>query len=299
MGWKEVIVANDESIGDADTGYTCQLPKAPITSIKVRIHGTGGAGTVALAYTMVTKVVIETDTTNKRLVDLSSAQLARRQNLLFGTTPACISADSAYSHIAFSIFAGHKIRDRACMFPLHLANKRELQLTFDADLIDAARLATTTIKAMVTAVIWEGALPKEYMGFLSQQQELSQATATGDLDYKNMSLPPKGEYIDLDITVSAITTVDLIHWTGVKEIGGDEDIYKKALRDVIESNNYERDLASALTLTGFVDWATEDRGVMDYHNGVKCDRYKSSNFKVERGATTTTVVICSGILKRL
>lgn len=298
MGFKEVIIVNDATIGDAEVGYSCQLPKVPIASINVRIHGTGGSGTVAMAYTMVTKVVIQTDLKNKRLIDLTSAQLARRHGLLFSTPPACISADGAYSDIAFSIFAGHKRRDRAMLFPLHRATKRELQLTFDADLIDVTRLATTTIRIMVTAVVWEGALPRDYIGYLSQQQELSQSTGTGDLDYKTMSLPTHAEYIDLDITVSAITTVDLIHWSGDKEVGGNEDIFKKAIRDIVFENNFRRDLATALTLTAFIDFATEHDGSQNYHNGVKCDRYQSTTFKVERGASTTTVIIVSGILYR-
>lgn len=299
MGFKEIIVKDQDAISNTATSYSCVLPKSPITSIGIRINGTGGSA-AAVAYTMVTKAVIETDTKHKRLVELSSTQLVRRQGLMHGTPPVVMNANGAYSEIPFFIFAGHKVRDKAMMFPLHKANKRELQLTFDTDLLDAtSRFTTGTIKITVTAVVWEGALPREYVGFISQQQELSQATGTGDLEYKTMSLPPHGEYIDLDITVSAITTVELIHWTGTKSVGGDEDVYKKGLRDVVRENFPNRDLSATLTLTGFIDWARNGRDEQDYHNGVKCDRYQASNFKVERGSTTTTVVICSGIIKRV
>lgn len=296
MVFKEERIKDADSIGDTDTSYECDLPKALISALHLRIHGTGGATSVALAYTMITNVRIDTDGNDGKPLDLSSAQLARRAGILEGIPPAPTSADGAYSQIPLPIYFGTKAKDKRLMLDLRGCSKRKLKLTFDTDLIDAARFAAGAPKFTLIAMVWVGAVPPEYMGHIRQEQVLSQATGTGDLGpWYDLPLHKDGKLAFMDITVSAVTTVENVELTAKND---SIHLINEHIRDIINRMNVERHLDTALTLTAYYDWMFLDR----YETQV--DELpivgllgESTKLVIERGATTTTVVLCLGTIR--
>ena len=231
MVWKDVRVYDQQSIADTDTSWKGNLPKALISALHVRINGTGGSS-AALAYTMVTKARIDTDGRDKKPLELSSAQLARREGILFGIPPACQNANGAYSAIIFSHYFGTKARDKRLMLDLRTCNKWELALTFDAVLFNAtSRFTTTTIKITFIAVCWLGATPVGYRGHIRMEEALNLATGTGDTNPQyDMPIYSGGMLAFLEITVSAITTVENVE---LSANGDSVSIINEHIRDTI------------------------------------------------------------------
>lgn len=291
--FKAIVVKDQASIADTDTDYSCKLPKALIAALYVIISGTGGSG-AALAYSMVTKVKIDADKHGKML-ELSADQLVRRAGIKHGTPFAVQNNNGAYSQIAFPIYAGNRPRDTRAMYDLKKCSKRAFELTFDAVLFNATtRFTTGTIKITIVAIVWAGAKPAGYRGYIKQEQAVSRATGTGDLKIEDdMPLDKRGHYVDVDITVSDVTSVENVLWTGNSET---LQLINEHFRANLLRVNYERDLSAALTLNGFWDWSFINKSRDQFRDLPNCDKISDTTLVIERGATTTTVVICTGIL---
>lgn len=291
--WKDVKVKDQAAIADTDTSKGFDLPKALISAIHVRINGTGGSS-AALAYTMVTKARIDTDGKDKKPLDLSSAQLVRREGILFGIPPAVTNANGAYSEIPFAYYAGVKARDKRLMLDLRKCNKRKLNLTFDAVLFNAtSRFTSGTIKITIIATCWIGVAPPEFRGHIRQEEALSFATGTGDKQTYDLPIHKGGMLAFIDITVSAVTTVENVELTANSD---SIQLINEHIRDLIHRMNYERHLDTALTLTAYFDFMFVDRYETQLTSLPSCDKINSTKLIVERGATTTTVVIVLGTI---
>jgi len=295
MVFKETRVKDAEAIADAATDYECDLPKALISALHIRIHGTGGAGAVALAYTMLTNVRIDTDGKDTKPMDESSAQLARRSGILEGIPQAPTSSAGAYSDIPLNLYFGTEKRDKRMMLDLRGCSKRKLKLTFDAVLVAATRFAAGAPKFTLIAVVWIGNPPIEYVGkHIRQEQILSQATATGDFGpWYNTPLYQNGQLAFLDITVSAVTTVENVELTAKND---KISLINEHFRDIMGRMNFERHLDTALTLTAYYDWMFLDRYKTQIEELPSCDLLEDTKLVIERGATTTTIVLCLGTL---
>jgi hypothetical protein len=236
------------------------------------------------------KVTSEKD----KYVDMSAAQLVRRAGIIQGIPYACTSAVSDYSQIIFPILAGKRKRDAECMFPLVDCETRTLELTFDANLVGSTRFAASNPFITVTCEIWEGAHPPAYKGYLKQWQVASLATGTGDVTVD--TLPVEGKYADMDITASDITTLR----EGLVEVWAKNESllwHSELWQDTVDKMNYQRHLDTALSLTDFIDWAMNDRYEPDYTALPDTTGTENVHLKVQRGSTTTTLVVCVGVLK--
>jgi len=289
--FKTIIAERRNPYTAAASSWSCTLPKAPISSIEVRIAGTGGAGTVALANTMVSNVKLISE--KDKYVDLSTVQLVRREGILEGIPRAITNADGAYSELLLAILAGKKKRDKQLMFDLTDCATRSLELTFDANLVGATRFAASNPFITVTCEAWEGPLPAEYLGYLKQWQVASITTGTGDYTIKD--LPVEGKYDEIDVTASAATTLN----EGLLELWAkNESIlwHSELFRDSVNKMNYQRHLDTALTLNALIDLAMNDRFEYDYTQCPDTADMENVHLKVQRGGTTTTLVVCVGTL---
>lgn len=292
--WKPVLVKDGANIGDAETSFKCSLPKALITALHIRIHGTGGSA-AALAYTMVTHVRVKTDGADKKPLDLTSTQLVRREGILMGIPPAVTNANGAYSDIPFSYYAGVRARDQRLMLDLRKCNKRDLELTFDAVLFNAtSRFTTGTITIEIVAVCWVGAVPADYVGHIRQEEVLSLATGTGNISpYYEMPLHKNGSLAFVEFTFSAITTVTKINWTANTNA---LTLVNMRARDILAQMNRERHLDTALTLNCYYDFMYEERYKSQLSNVPLTNTLTDTALVISRGATTTTIVIVLGTI---
>lgn len=293
--WKPLRVSDADSLtSDAALAYVTTLPKAAITALQIRIHGTGGAGAVALTYAMVTKVKITTDKGDKKPLELSATQLVRRAGIMEGIPPATTSGAGAYSDIPFPVYFGTKAADRRFLLNLRDCNKRELELTFDATLVAATRFAAGAVRVSIIAICWVGDLPPEYCGHIRQEEALNLATGTGDTQPQStMPNHPGGKLAFMDFTVSAVTTVEDIVLTGNSD---SILLITEHFRDIMQRMNVERHLDTALTLTAYYDFMFEDRYASQIDALPSLDQMTSWKLVVERGATTTTLVVVQGTI---
>lgn len=292
--WKDIRVRDQAPILDTAVDYKCSLPKALISALHIRINGTGGSG-AALAYTNVEKARISTDGLDKKPLDLSATQLVRREGILFGIPPAIENNNGAYSAIPFNHYFGTRARDKRLMLDLRKANKRELFLKFDAVLFDAVTKFTAgTIVITIIAVCWVGETPPEYQGHIRMEEALSLATGTGDTQPQmEMPLHSGGKLAFMDFTVSDTTTVENIELSA----NGDRvSLLNIHFRDLVHRMNYQRHLDTILTLTAYVDYMFVDRFMTQLVSLPLIDQMKTWKLVVERGTTTTTVVVVLGTI---
>lgn len=294
--FKLVRVKDEEVITDAATSWEVDLPKALISTIGIRIAGLGGAGTPAMAYTLVTNVRIDTDGKDSKPLELSATQIVRRQGIMQGIPYACTSgAAGAYCQIPFQIYFGTKAKDRRLMLDLRNCNKRKMTFTFSAALVGANLFAAGNAKLTILAVTWEGIDPPEHMGHIRQEQVLSQATGTGDFGaWYDMPIHPRGKLAFIDFTVSDTTTVANIELTAKSDT---ISLINEHFRDIVNRMNYGRHLDTALTLTAYKDFMYIDRFESDPNECPVNDQLGNQmKLTFERGATTTTIVIILGTI---
>jgi hypothetical protein len=296
MVWQPVKVVDELAIGDTDTTYEVDLPKELITALHLRIAGNGGATTPALAYTDVTNVRIDTDGRDKKPVDLSAVQLVRRAGIIHGIPPTCTNgAAGAYCDIPFSIYFGTKPRDSRLMLDLRNSNQRKLKLTFSGALVGVNDFAAGQAQLTVIAIVWRGGTPPEHMGHIRQEQVYALATGTGDTNpIYDLPMHSGGKLAFMDFTVSAVTTVENIELTARSD---SMTLINQHFRDLTQVQAIERHLDTELTLTAYYDWMFISR-YEDQVANLPDMSLLGNQLKliVERGATTTTLVIVMGTI---
>lgn len=276
-GWKRTVLADwDEgAIADSDTSKTIKLPQAIISSIHLRLSGTGGSGTVA-ADNLIATAKVKTD--KGYIFDMRSADMHILARALTARKPTITNGTSAYSETNHSIYFGRHPKDKMGLLDLRNSNVRLIELTFGT-LIATTAFATTTVKLTVTIEEWVGELPAEYRGFISAKEVEDKATGTGKCVFELFS---GDKLLGVFINISAITTVRQVTITDKKE---SVNFGKANFRDLLNLHNAEYAVDTVETLNALwklVDWAdmlTTQLPLLSMSDPI---------LAIERGATTTT-----------
>jgi len=274
--WKKTVLADfDEAgISDGSSAEIVKLPKAIISAMHIRLHGTGGSGTPSVDDLIATMKV----KTNKGYVtDLRSEDAHAIAKQITGTQPTVTNATGAHTEVNQALYFGRKPRDRSLMLNLLDSNVRTLELTFGT-LIATTAWATGTVKLTVTIEEWVGALPSEYKGMISMKEVEDKATGTGKTVFE---LYQGNKLMGALITVSAITSVRQVTVGDKKE----SIIFAKVnFRDILNIGNAENDLSSAETVIAFLPFYDKQKDLMDIPKLDMSDPILA----LERGSTTTT-----------
>lgn len=274
--WKKTVLADfDEAgIGDSETSKIVKLPKAIISAIILRLHGTGGSGTPAVDDLIAT-MKLKTD--KGYVTDLRSEDAHAIARQICGTHPTVTNATGAHTEVNQHLYFGRKPRDRSLMLNLLNSNVRTLELTFGT-LIATTAWATGTVKLTVTIEEWIGSLPSELKGFISMKEVEDKATGTGKTVFE---LYQGNKLMGALITISAITSVRQVTIGDKKE----SVIFAKVnFRDILNIGNIENDLDTAETLIAFLPFYDKQKDLMDIPKLDMSDPILA----LERGATTTT-----------
>ena len=230
MAWKRTVLADwDEgSIGDNDTTKAIKLPQAIISSIHLRLSGTGGSGTPAVDDLLATAKV---KTEKGYIFDMRSADMHKLARALSGRKPDVTNSSGAYTAVNQFIYFGRKPRDKALMLDLRNSNVRLLELTFGT-LIATTAWATTTVKLTVTIDEWVGNPPPQYKGFMSCKEVENKATGTGKAVFELFS---GNKLMGLLINIGTITTIRQVTISDKKE----SVVFGKVnFRDLVAEHNH-------------------------------------------------------------
>jgi hypothetical protein len=278
MGWKRTVLADydEKGIDDNATSEVIKLPNSIISAIHLRLSGTGGSGTPAVDNLIAT-TKIKTD--KGYIFDMRSEDMHVLAKKITGRKPIITNSSGAYSETNHSIYFGRFPKDKALMLDLRNSNVRLIELTFGT-LVATSAFATGTVKLTVTIDEWVGALPPEYVGFLSAKEVENKATGTGKAVFELFS---GNRCAALLINVGTITTVRQCTLSDKSE----KVIFGKAnFRDLLNIHNIE-DLNITAVETLYAYWAFYDKdpksiGTLPYLS------MSDPILSIERGSTTTT-----------
>lgn len=285
MSWQHSVIKDEIAVADADTSYSCDLPRGGhIAALLLRLAGTGGAGTPAVEP-LITRIVVSGSGPSETYADATGVQLNKRAKQLLSTPPVVLNATGAATHANYAVMFGRKLRDKRLMLPARKHGTLQLRLSFGT-LIAATAFATGTVKLTVEVIEWVGDPPAEFVGCCKTVQYTALATGTGDTDVEL----PEGNLLDTLIVIfSAVTTVDdLVLGIDNKK----ETPYAVKYSWLVDANTVMYDFATAETLYAFMDLMYEgaDRaGAIDQALAMAPER--SYKLYVSRGATTTTFTL--------
>lgn len=277
MPWKTSILAewDEGAIGDADTTKIVKLPQALISSLQVRLSGTGGAGAVAVdAFIATSKVKSD----RGYIYDARSADMQKIARALTGRIPTITNGAGVYTETNQILFFGKVKRDKSLMLDLRSSNVRQLELTF-ATLIAATGFATTTVKLTVTIDEWIGSPDSSYVGFISTKEVESKATGTG----KAVFYLFKGDKLAaIFVNIGTITTVRQITISDDKQTS----IFGQMnFRDMVNQHNQWFNVDTVETLDALWPlWSYEDV----FNTALPVLDMSDPIVSIERGATTST-----------
>jgi hypothetical protein len=277
MAWKNTVLAkwDQASVGDADTTKIVELPQAMISTIQVRLSGTGGAGTPAVDAMIATSKV---KSDKGYIYDARSADMQKIARALTGRIPTITNASGAYTETNQVLFFGRKRRDKSLILDLRSSNVRQLELTFGT-LIAATAWATTTVVLTVSIDEWIGAPPAEWQGFISTKEVENKATGTGKCVFDLF----KGDKLaGVFINIGTITTIRqvTIGNTSMAMIFGQMNF-----RDLVNQHNQWFNVDTVETLDAL--WPLwEDQEL--FNTALPVLDMADPMVSIERGATTST-----------
>jgi len=277
MPWKRAVLADwDEgAIGDSDTTKAIKLPQALISSIHLRLSGTGGSGTPAVDNLIATAKV---KTEKGYIFDMRSEDMHLLARAISGRKPDITNATSAYSATNHFIYFGRKPRDKALMLDLRNSNVRLLELTFGT-LIATTAFATGTVKLTVTIDEWVGNPPPQYKGFMSCKEVENKATGTGKAVFELFS---GNKLMGLFINIGTITTIRQVTISDKRE----SVVFGKVnFRDLVAEHNHYFRPDTAETVNAL--WALWDNSD-NFDTLLPVLSMADPVCSIERGSTTST-----------
>ena len=277
MGWKTTLLEDydEKGIADNQTLEVVKLPPSIISSIHVRLSGTGGSGTPAVDN-LISQIKIKT--AKGYIFDMRSADMQALAKAKTGRKPQIINATSAYSQTCHNIYFGRYPRDKSLMLNLQNDNVRIMEISFGS-LIGNNAFATGTVRLTVTIDEWIGALPSGYRGFFSQKEVEDKATGTGKATFELFS---GNKLAGLLINIG---TIDTVRQITVSDKSLTTIFAKANLRDLLNKVNSENINVDALE-TNYVYWIFYDKE----KDLVELPILSMSDpvCMIERGTTTTT-----------
>lgn len=277
MAWKNTVLAkwDQASVGDADTTKVIELPQAMISTIQIRLSGTGGAGTPAVDALIATAKV---KSDKGYIYDARSADMQKIARALTGRIPTITNASGAYTETNQVLFFGRKRRDKSLILDLRSSNVRQLELTFGT-LIAATAWATTTVVLTVSIDEWIGAPPAEWQGFISTKEVENKATGTGKCVFDLF----KGDKLaGVFVNIGTITTIRqvIIGNTSMAMIFGQMNF-----RDLVNQHNQWFNVDTVETLDALWPlWEDQDL----FNTALPVLDMADPMVSIERGTTTST-----------
>lgn len=277
MAWKNTVLAkwDQASVGDADTTKVIELPQAMISTIQIRLSGTGGAGTPAVDA-MIATTKVKSD--KGYIYDARSADMQKIARALTGRLPTITNASGAYTETNQVLFFGRKRRDKSLILDLRSSNVRQLELTFGT-LIAATAWATTTVVLTVSIDEWVGTPPAEWQGFISTKEVENKATGTGKCVFDLF----KGDKLaGVFVNIGTITTIRqvTIGNTSMAMIFGQMNF-----RDLVNQHNQWFNVDTVETLDALWPlWEDQDL----FNTALPVLDMADPMVSIERGTTTST-----------
>jgi len=283
--FQRTILKDAVVIADAATSYTCDLPRSAfISSIFIRLYGTGGSGTPSVSD-LITKVNIKSSAPSETYLDLDSDELRLRVKQLLSIEPSVVNATGAATELNLIALFGRKLCDKRLM--LDAAKHGTLQLTLSfGTLIATTAWATTTVRLDIEIIQWTEAKPSEYVGCIKGLHWTDIVTGTG---WKDIALPQGNSYDTICAVFSAITTVDEIIF-GVDN-KKQTPIQTKTC-NLLEMMTLMYEWATAETVQLILDFcyeSTNREGNLDA--AYPAPKGHDYSLHVDRGSTTTTIEV--------
>lgn len=283
--FQRTILKDEVVIADAQTSYTCDLPRSAfIAAIFVRLYGTGGATAVALED-LIKKVNIKASAPSETYLDLDAAELRLRAKQLLSIEPSVTNTENEPSELNLLAMFGRKLYDKRLMLDAAKHGTLQLTIAFE-DLIDAAAFVAGSVRLDIEIIQWTESKPAEYVGCVKAMHWTDIVTGTG---WKDIELPLGNSYDTICALFSAIDTVDEIIF-GVDN-KKQTPIHTKTC-NLLEMMTLMYEWEPAETVQLLLDFcyeSTNREGNLDA--AYPAEKGHEYTLHVNRGITTTTIEI--------